>query len=110
MSARCFSFLTDCLRFDNPETRVERIERDKLAPIRWLWDNFIECCGRMYVPGENLTIDEQLLAFQGRVGFKIYKPSKPTKYEMKIVLYCDNKTKYMLGGMVYLGRQDRPPQ
>ncbi|KAK4313443.1 hypothetical protein Pmani_015201 [Petrolisthes manimaculis] len=32
MSARRFSFLNDCLRFDDPVTRVECVKRDKLAP------------------------------------------------------------------------------
>ncbi|GBP00162.1 hypothetical protein EVAR_71070_1, partial [Eumeta japonica] len=35
---------------------------------------------KFYLPGENLTIDEQFVPFRGRVSFKQYLPSKPDKY------------------------------
>lgn len=35
---------------------------------------------KFYLPGENLTINEQLVPFRGRVGFKQYLPGKPDKY------------------------------
>jgi len=37
-----------------------------LSPIRELWDLFINNCKSNYTPGENLTIDEQLLGFKGK--------------------------------------------
>ncbi|GBP47724.1 PiggyBac transposable element-derived protein 4 [Eumeta japonica] len=49
---------------------------------------------KFYLPGENLTIDEQLVPFRGRVSFKQYLPSKPDKYGMKIWWICDSKTSY----------------
>ena len=33
---------------------------------------------------DNLTIDEQLEPFTGKVSFRQYMPSKPDKYGMKI--------------------------
>ena len=79
MSESRFCFLINSLRSDNPGTREARRTVDKFAPKRKLWDMFVENCGKMHVPGENLTVDEQLLAFRGRCPFKIYIPNKPAK-------------------------------
>ncbi|KAK3892600.1 hypothetical protein Pcinc_003576 [Petrolisthes cinctipes] len=110
MSSTRFEFLVECLRFDNPDTREERRKTDKFAPIRSLWERFIRRSGQLYVPGEYLTIDEQLLSFRGRCGFRMYIPNKPAKYGLKLVLCCDAQTKYLVGGILYAGKQEPPPQ
>ena len=57
-------------------------------------------------PHVNLTVDEQLLGFRGNCPFRMYIPNKPANYGIKLVLICDSDTKYMLGGIPYLGKQD----
>ncbi|KAK3873842.1 hypothetical protein Pcinc_021173 [Petrolisthes cinctipes] len=110
MSSTRFAFLINSLRFDNPDTRQEHRRTDRFAPVRSIWDSFIERCRWMYTPGENLTIDEQLLAFRGRAVFRMYIPKKPAKYGLKLILCCDNKSKYLLGAIPYVGKQEPPPQ
>lgn len=99
MSEERFCFLLSCLRFDDKDTRDTRQVTDKFAPIRDIWDIFIGNCGKMYLPTENLTVSKQLLPF------RMYKPSKPGQYRIKIFLICDSRTKYMLSGIPYLGRE-----
>jgi len=53
---------------------------------------------------------EQLLGFRGNCPLRMHIPNKPAKYGMKLVLICDNETKYMLGGMPYLGKHDTTPR
>ena len=60
---------------------------------------------KFYIPGPDFCVDEQLLAFRGRCGFRQYIPSKPAKYGIKIWWCCDSQTCYLLNGEVYLGRQ-----
>ena len=79
MSKSRFTFLMRVLRFDNAQTRAERVAVDRLAPIRSLWDSFISACKTVYVPGPHLTIDEQLVPFRGKAPFKMYIPNKPAK-------------------------------
>lgn len=105
MSEARFKFLIRCLRFDDAETREARKKDDKFAPVREVWDIFIRNCGRLYVPHVNLTVDEQLLGFRGRCPFRMYIPNKPAKYGIKLVLINDSKTKYLLGGIPYLGKE-----
>nr|XP_022907721.1 piggyBac transposable element-derived protein 4-like [Onthophagus taurus] len=104
MSGERFSFLLNCLRFDNKETRQERVLKDPLAYIREIWDIFITTCRTSYTPSSYLTIDEQLVGFRGRCPFKIYIPNKPSKYGIKIVMLCDSSSKYMIDADPYLGK------
>lgn len=99
-----FDFLINCLRFDKKTTRPARKVNDKFAPVREIWDLFIDSCRKNYCPGTYVTIDEQLLGFRGRCPFRMYLPSKPNKYGIKILMLCDVKTKYLIDGSPYLGK------
>ncbi|XP_050687847.1 piggyBac transposable element-derived protein 4-like [Eriocheir sinensis] len=104
MSERRFCFLLRCLRFDDKTTRQERVKTDRFAPIRILWDSFIEKCKRNYIPDENITVDEQLLGFRGRCAFRMYIANNPAKYGLKIIMANDSKTSYLLNAIPYLGK------
>ncbi|XP_071051094.1 piggyBac transposable element-derived protein 4-like [Onthophagus taurus] len=106
VTMRCdrFDYLLECLRFDDYNTRADRRKTDNFAPIREVWDLFIAACRSSYKPGSFLTIDEQLLAFRGRCNFRMYIPNKPDKYGLKLVLMCDNATKYMVDAIPYTGK------
>jgi hypothetical protein len=103
-SERRFCFLLDCLRFDQKESREERKKADKLAAISCIWNMLIVNCKKNYIASPYVTIDEQLVGFRGKCPFRMYIPSKPNKYGIKIVMMCDNNTKYMLNALPYLGK------
>ena len=71
-----------------------------------MWKQFIENCRKHYDVGAFVTVDEQLIPFQGRCSFRQYMPSKPDKYGMKLFLLCDCLTGYTFNGMPYIGRQE----
>ncbi|UYV76997.1 hypothetical protein LAZ67_14002769 [Cordylochernes scorpioides] len=54
--------------------------------------------------GTNCTIDESLLNFRGRCGFKQYIPNKPAKYGIKVFVLADSATYYFLTGKIYIGK------
>ena len=56
-----FLKLSHHLRFDDKETRSQRREKDAFAPLRDLWEDFDGNLSREYVPGQTLTVDEQLM-------------------------------------------------
>lgn len=105
MSQNRFTFLLNCIRFDEKETRQERQVNDPFTHIREIWDIFIEICRTSFTPSSYLTIDEQLLGFRGRCPFRMYIPNKPAKYGIKIVMVCDCSSKYMLDASPYLGKK-----
>ena len=108
MSRERFMFITYCIRFDDKETREERRAESKLAPIKDVWDSFVSNCIANYKPSSYCTIDEQLVGFRGRCPFRVYMCNKPNKYGLKIVMICDNATKYMIKAIPYLGKGTTP--
>lgn len=109
MSKFRFQFLLQHLRFDDVDTHAERRETDKLAPIRDIFDKFVEKCKSAYTPYQNVTIDEKLEAFRGRCSFRQYIPSKPNKYGLKIYAMVDSKTFFACNLEVYVGTQPKGP-
>uniref|UniRef100_A0A6A7FSW8 Transposase n=1 Tax=Hirondellea gigas TaxID=1518452 RepID=A0A6A7FSW8_9CRUS len=109
MSERRFCHLLRCLRFDNLATRVARRKTDKFAPIRDVWNLLMDRCQENYSPSENITVDEQLLSFRGKCGFRMYIPNKSAKYGIKLMMACDVDSKYMLCATPYLGKHTVTP-
>uniref|UniRef100_A0A1B6C0U6 PiggyBac transposable element-derived protein domain-containing protein n=1 Tax=Clastoptera arizonana TaxID=38151 RepID=A0A1B6C0U6_9HEMI len=104
MPKKRFQFLLQNLRFDDKRTRNLR-KADKFAPFRKIWDVFIANCLKYFSPSEYLTVDETLLSFRGRCPFKMFIPSKPDKYGLKIISICDARTFYFISGIPYVGRE-----
>ena len=107
MSRNRFTEIQKYLHFDNRATRAHRQATDKLAAFRDFWMLFQAQLPKYYIPGTDLCVDEQLVAFRGRCSFKQYIPSKPAKYGLKRWWCCDAQTSYPLKGDIYLGRQPR---
>ena len=104
MSRNRFKDILSYMRFDNRETRSERKATDKVAAFSDVWQMFQVQLPKMYIPGPNLCVDEQLVAYRGRCPFRQYIPSKPSKYGLKIWWLCDSDTSYPLCGEIYSGR------
>lgn len=101
MSDSRFRFLLLCLRFDDKDNRDRE---DKFAPVRTIWNIFIDKCRISYEPHTYVTIDEQLLGFRGKCPFRVYIQSKPDKYGIKVIAICDAKTYYMFDAIPYIGK------
>ena len=109
MSRNRFKSLMAALRFDEKTTRNQRKVRDKMAAIRDIWDEWQLCLKRYYIPGPNLTVDEQLMPFRGRCSFIQYLPSKPDRYGIKMFWIVDSDNSYPLRCVPYLGKEERSP-
>jgi len=103
MSEQRFKFILLCIRFDDKNTRQERIATDRLAHIREIWDKFITNCMANYEPHSHCTIDEQLLPFHGKCTFGMYMSAKSDRYGLKIVTMNDATTHYLFNAIPYCG-------
>ena len=83
MSKNRMSSLLRFCRFDDLVTRPTRMQANKLAPIKDLWEMFLARLQIYYIPGGALTVDEQLITTRGRCKFRQYMPKKPAKYGIK---------------------------
>ncbi|XP_054729254.1 piggyBac transposable element-derived protein 4-like [Anastrepha obliqua] len=104
MSKNRFEILLNCLRFDDASTRDERRSTDKAAPISQLFGKLIQNCKEVCSIGSYACIDEMLVVFRGRCGFKMYMPKKPNKYGLKIMCMTDARNGYLVDGYIYLGK------
>nr|XP_047122928.1 piggyBac transposable element-derived protein 4-like [Hydra vulgaris] len=109
MSLKRFNTLICCLRFDDRRTRNQRKENDRLAPVRIIFEKFVDNCQKSFSPGENLTIDEMLPGFRGRCQFRQYIPSKPNKYGVKLYSLVDASMFYTVKMEIYAGQQPQGP-
>ena len=109
MSLHRFRFLLCCIPFDYKATRASRKLLDKLAPIRDLFETFVQNCLRNYSPSEFFAINEMLMAFRGRCPFRQYIPNKPAKYGIKVQAMADARTYYTCKREVYAGKQPDGP-
>lgn len=97
------------LRFDDSDTREDRKKLDKLAPIREMFDGFIDWSKNYYNLSSNVTIDEMLESFRGPCSFRQYMPNKPAKYRIKVHALVDSKTYYVYNMEIYAGQQPEGP-
>ena len=109
MSLRRFKFLLQCIRFDDKTTRSEKLKSDKLAPIREIFQIFVNNCQNSYSISEYATVDEMLAGFRGRCSFRQYIPSKPDKYGIKLFALVDAQTFFTSKIEVYVGTQPDGP-
>ena len=76
---------------------------DKLAKVRPL----ISLCERQFParfqPSKDVSIDEAMIRFDGRLSRKQYMPKKPVKWGLKLWCLCDSATGYCVGFSVYTG-------
>lgn len=76
----------------------------KIHPLVQLMNkNFQKWC----IPQENVCIDETMIPFRGRLGFRQYIPGKKHKYGLKLFKLC-MEGGYTYGVKVYGGKSIRP--
>ncbi|XP_062865170.1 piggyBac transposable element-derived protein 4-like [Trichomycterus rosablanca] len=95
------------LRFDNKDTRAERVKTDRFAAVSDIWQRFICNCHLCYVPGQHITVDEQLFLTKVRCPFTQYIS---TKFGIKFWIAADLETKYMCNAIPYLGKDPSRPK
>jgi hypothetical protein len=77
---------------------------DRLHHVRPLIDIVNERCLKQYNPHQNTSVDEAMIAFRGRLGFRQYLPAKPTKYGIKVKIRADSENGYYNEFEIYTGK------
>uniref|UniRef100_A0A8C5Q2Y3 PiggyBac transposable element-derived protein domain-containing protein n=1 Tax=Leptobrachium leishanense TaxID=445787 RepID=A0A8C5Q2Y3_9ANUR len=86
-------------------------DHDRLYKLRPLLDHLMARFEELYTPGQNLSVDESLLLYKGRLVFKQYIPSKRARYGIKLYKLCESSSGYMYRFRVYTGKDSQlaPP-
>ena len=107
-----FEELSQYLHFSNSATEPQRGEDnyDRLYKVRPVLSKVLENIQKAYEPSKNLSVDEGMIAFKGRLSFRQYMPAKPTKYGIKVWMAADSQNGYVSNFSVYLGKEADVPR
>ena len=81
---------------------------DRIFKVRPVLNDVLKNSQKVYLPRENLSVDEGMIAFKGRLGFRQYMLAKPTKYGIKVWMAADSQNGFVVNFDVYLGSEARP--
>ena len=81
---------------------------DRLAKIRPFTEILIPAWQDAYYPGQNLSVDESIVAFKGRCGFVVYKPNKPHKWGLNAWVCANSTNGYVYNWELYCGKSEEP--
>ncbi|XP_050452209.1 piggyBac transposable element-derived protein 4-like [Cataglyphis hispanica] len=97
-----FSQLSRFLHFSNND--VEDHNNDRLWKLRSIIDYFNEKFKTIYTPEEDLSLDESLMKYTGRMAYKQYNPSKRARFGVKFYKLCKSKSGYCIQFKIYTGQ------
>jgi len=60
--------------------------------------------GTNYIPNREISLDESMLRWWGRLRFHIYNLSKITKYGILVRIVCESLTGYICNLQIYDGK------
>ena len=60
-------------------------------------------CLELFIPYQDVVIDESTISFKGRAGFKMYNPQKPHKWGLRVFALADCKIGYLCAFEPYYG-------
>ena len=75
-----------------------------LYKIQPVLDLTLPTYAQVYQPGRDLSVDESMIKYKGRLAFRQYMPAKPTKYGIKDFVLAEADTGYCLKFMTYTGK------
>ena len=79
---------------------------DKLYKVRHYINILLENFKNNYIPFENLSIDESIIGYKGRLSFIQYMPKKPHKWGIKAWVLADSSNGYTWGWKLYTGKKE----
>ena len=77
---------------------------DPLYKLRPLIDHCQQNFRDQYIPGCDMSVDEGMIKYKGRLYFRQYMPKKPIKYGIKVWMAADSRTGYVCNYDIYLGK------
>ncbi|KAF7685756.1 PiggyBac transposable element-derived protein 4 [Cucumispora dikerogammari] len=98
-----FSLLLKFLHFSDSNVAPQD---DKLYKLREICDIIRRRIQEVYIPEKEISIDESMVLWRGRLMFRQYIPGKKHKYGVKLYELCD-RNGYVWNASIYCGKEDR---
>lgn len=85
MSRNRFECILKCLHFHDNDVDIAEPRLSKIKELSNLLNTYFQS---VYIPGENIFIDESMIPWRGRLVFRQYNPQKSHKYGIKLYKIC----------------------
>ena len=107
MTKNRFEEISQYLHFNDSTMEPARgaVNFNRLFKVRTVIYYVRSRCQNNFKPTKNISVDEGMVAFRGRLSFKQYMPAKPTKYDIEVWMAADSSNRYVLNFDVYLGKE-----
>ncbi|XP_018401600.1 PREDICTED: piggyBac transposable element-derived protein 4-like [Cyphomyrmex costatus] len=77
---------------------------DKLRKIRSVYELLVDNFKAVYRPGKDISIDESLIPWKGRLSFRQCNRNKRARFGIKAYKNCESKTGYVYDVNMYIGK------
>ncbi|GBL99656.1 PiggyBac transposable element-derived protein 4 [Araneus ventricosus] len=110
MSEKRFSIIMKFLHFTNNDETIDlkTHPRPGLPNIYEVYDAINRKFKSRYVPEKDVSVDESLLLYKGRLGYKQYLPKKRARFGIQFYQRCESFSGYIWNNYIYTGK-DMPP-
>ena len=101
MSRNRFEQISWCLHFNNNELLQQSTNR--LFKIQSLLDFFLERFQTIHKPSQQLSLDEAMIPWRGRLCIRTYNPRKLIKYGLLVRMVAESTSGCILNLETYAG-------
>ena len=107
MSSRRFELILKFLHLNDAQAEPKRGEPayDKLYKVRPFVDRVLANYKSNYQPQQQISFDESMISFKGRLSFVQYMPKKPHKWGLKAWVLADSTNGYTWAWKLYTGKE-----
>ena len=89
----------DCTQYNRNDPN-----HDKIFLVWPIFTIVADKCLEAYLPHKECSVDEAMIAFRGRLGFRQYMPAKLMKYGIKVWVHTDSRSGFVKEFDVYVGK------
>lgn len=106
MTLKRFERIMKFLHFSNNEAYDPLTHPNpKLRKIYEIFTAINDKFEALYKPERDISIDESLMGFKGRLSWKQYIPSKRARFGLKFYMMCESESGYILKTILYTGKE-----
>lgn len=105
MTGQRYLLLLRCLHFVTNTSLPKDVSNAEksFAKIKPVFDFLINKFSTVYVPNENVAVDESLMLFKGRLSMKQYIPLKRARFGLKLYELCESGSGYVWNALLHTG-------
>ncbi|XP_040067041.1 piggyBac transposable element-derived protein 4-like [Ixodes scapularis] len=104
MSRDRFMLIMKFLHLTDNEAPVDGHPNPKLRKLWPVLTRMTEMFQTLYTPERDVSVDESLLRFKGRLSWKQYMPLKRARFGVKFFVLCESSSGYIWNMLMYTGK------